>query len=167
MKVRNRTPGRTGSRTCSRRLGRICGRLRSCGGFTLIELVVVMVMVGVLAATVGMKSGWLTSGTNLRMAIDQVAGDLRFIQCRTMAVYSTAPPTTLRSATFPAGGNTYNLGGQEKRLPSGVTINAGLTVTFNSLGEYQAAANTNLVLKSGSLTGGITIYAISGNVEAY
>jgi prepilin-type N-terminal cleavage/methylation domain-containing protein len=160
MKVRNRTPGRTGSRF---------GRLRSCGGFTLTELIVVMVMVGVLAATVGMKSGWLTSGTNLRRAIDQVAGDLRFIQCRTMAVYSGTAVPTLRSVTFPAGGTTYNLGGQVKSLPSGVTmsISPGLTVTFNSLGEYQATANTNLVLKSGSLTGGITIYAISGNVEAY
>jgi type II secretory pathway pseudopilin PulG len=165
MEAGNRTTGRTCSRF--RRLWRGVSRLRSSAGFTLTELVLVIVMAGALAVTVGIKFGSLGSSANLRTAIDQVAGDLRFLQSRTMAVYSTAPPPTLRSVTFPAGGNTYNLGGQEKRLPSGVTISSGLTVTFNSLGEYPYATNAVVVLNSRGLTGGITIYAISGDVEVY
>jgi Tfp pilus assembly protein FimT len=149
------------------RLGHTIGRLRSGAGFTIVELLVLVVIIGVLAATVGMKSGWLTSGSNLKMAIDQVAGDLRFLQSRTMAVYSTAPPATLRSVTFPAAGSTYDLGGQSKSLPSGVTINNGLTVTFNSLGEYNSTTDATLTLNSGGLTRTIKIYAISGDVEAY
>jgi Tfp pilus assembly protein FimT len=131
------------------------------------ELIVIVVMVGILAATVGTKFGPLAHRTNLRAAIDQVAGDLRFLQCRTMAVYSTTPLATLRSVTFPAGANTYDLGGQVKRLPSGVTIHGGLTVTFNSVGEYPSTADATVTLNSTGLTGSIKIYAVSGDVEAY
>ena len=93
------------SRRCNRtgRLWQGVGRLRSSAGFTMVELIVIIIMVGVLAATVGMKFGSLASGTNLRTAIDQVAGDLRFVQCRAMAVYYTTPAPTLRSVTFLAG----------------------------------------------------------------
>lgn len=142
-------------------------RLRASAGFTMPELIVIIVIVGVLAATVGTKFGPLAYRMDLRTAIDQVAGDLRFLQCRAMAVYSTTPPTTLRSGTFLAGGTTYNLGGQAKMLPSGVTINSGLTVTFNSLGEYPSTTDAFLTLNSRGLTGSIKIYAISGDVEAY
>jgi Tfp pilus assembly protein FimT len=127
----------------------------------MMELIVVIIIVGILAAIVGMKSGWLTSGTNLRMALDQVAGDLRFIQCRAMAgFYST-------TVTFQTGANTYNLAGQVKTLPSGVTISSGLTVTFNSLGEYQTTTNGALTLNSRGMTNSVKIYAVSGDVEAY
>ena len=143
------------------------GRLRSSAGFTMAELIVVIIMAGILVATVGMRFGSLGSGTNLRVAIDQVAGDLRFVQCRAMAGYNTTPTATLRRVTFLAGGTTYDLGGQVKRLPSGVTINSPLTVTFNSLGEYASTADSALTLKSGSMTYSIKIYAVSGNVEAY
>jgi prepilin-type N-terminal cleavage/methylation domain-containing protein len=165
MKAGNRITGRTCSRF--RRLWRGVSRLRSSAGFTLTELIVVVFMVGLVAVTAGMKYGSFGSSANLRTAIDQVAGDLRFLQCRTMAVYSTTPPPTLRSVTFPAGGTTYNLGGQVKSLPTGVTmsISPGLTVTFNSLGECTTGAI--LTLNSRGSTGSVKIYAISGDVEAY
>jgi Tfp pilus assembly protein FimT len=131
------------------------------------ELIVIILVVGVLAVTVGMKFGPLAYRTNLRTAIDQVAGDLRFLQCRTMAVYSATAYPTLRSVTFPAGGTTYDLGGQARNLPSGVTIQSSLTVTFNSLGEYASTADAILALNSRGLTGTIKICAVSGDVEAY
>lgn len=145
---------------------RIPRRLRSSCGFTLAELIVIIVMVGLLAAVVGMRSGWVTSGSNLRMALDQVAGDLRFLQCRTMATMAYTGATYTNTASFPNGANTYYLGGQVKSLPSGVTISsAGVTVTFNSLGE--SVNDATLTLNSKGLTGSIKVYAVSGNVEAY
>ncbi len=36
---------------------RVTRRLRSCSGFTLTELIVIIVMVGLLATAAGMKSG--------------------------------------------------------------------------------------------------------------
>jgi Tfp pilus assembly protein FimT len=141
------------------------GRLRSSAGWTLTELIVVIIMVGTLAAAVSMKLGSLTSGTNLRTAIDQVAGDLRFVQCRAMATLAS------KAATFPAGGKTYNLDGQIKNLPSGVTNSTvTVTVTFNSLGEYTNTTNATLdatiTFNSGGGTSSVKIYAVSGNVEA-
>ncbi len=111
----------------------------------------------------------MTSGSNLRLAIDQVAGDLRFVQCRTMATLDYTSGTYTNTVSFPAGANTYYLGGQVKSLPSGVTISSGLTVTYNSLGEY-VPTTTNppyavLTLNSQGLTGSIKIWATSGNVE--
>jgi Tfp pilus assembly protein FimT len=162
-KTTNTTRSKSGRH--SRKYGRLC----SCGGFTMMELIVIIIMVGILAAVVAMKSGFLTSGPNVRIALDQVVGDLRFIQCRAMAAYSSTPTAALRSATFLNGANTYNLGGQVKSLPSGVTVSIGsaLTVTFNSLGEYNTTANGVLTLRSGGSTGSIMIYMTSGDVEAY
>jgi type II secretory pathway pseudopilin PulG len=173
-----RTRSRICTNACSRtgRLWRGLGRLRSCSGFSLVELIVIMALVGVLVTTVGMKSGWLTSGPNLRMAIDQVAADLRFLQAQSMA---TMAYTGGNAVSFANGGISYSLPmvlrqgttyvvvGQWKMLPSGVTISSGTTVVFNSLGEYTSNSDANLVLKSGTVMGTVTIYATSGDVGAY
>ena len=143
------------------------GRLHSSAGFTIAELIVVIVMVGLLAATAAVKFGNITSTSNLRTAMDQVAADLRFLQCRTIANMSSTGATYTNTASFPAGANTYFLGGQVKNLPVGVTINNGLNVTFNSLGEYQTNANGTITLNSRGVTGSIKIYAVSGEVETY
>ena len=137
------------------------GSLRCRGGFTMPEFILMLVMVSALAAAAAMQYGPLASSANLRTALDQVAGDLRFLQARAMASLGGS------SVFFPTGGNRYNLGEQARALPSGVTFGSGLTVTFNSLGEYPNDVDAVLTLRSGSLTGSIKIYAISGDVEAY
>jgi len=154
---------------------RLC-RLPSCGGFTLVELIVIIVLVGLLGAVVGMKSGFSTSSANLRVALDQIAADLRFLQSQSMATMACTGGNTV---SFPGGGNSYLLPmalpqgttclvqGQWKTLPSGVTISNGLTVTFNSLGEYNTTTDATLTLNSQGKTGTVKIYANSGDVEAY
>jgi prepilin-type N-terminal cleavage/methylation domain-containing protein len=169
--------GSTCSRMFSRpynvtgRLWRKVGRLRKSAGFTMTELIVVVVMVGVLAVAIGMNYGPLASSANLRTAVDQVAGDLRFLQSCAMATYANGGTSRCpsRRVTFPAGTNTYNLDGQIKSLPSGVTINNGLTLTisFNSLGEYTNAADATITLNSRGATSSVVIRGISGDVEAY
>lgn len=165
QRTSSRIPTKTRNRTTY--LRRSPGRPRACGGFSLLELITIIVIVGLLAVIVGMKSGFSTSSSNLRTALDQVAGDLRFVQSRTMATMDNTTGTYTNTVSFPAGANTYYLGGQVSTLPSGVTISSALTVTFNSLGEYNTTTDATLTLNSKGLTGSIKIYATSGDVEAY
>ena len=104
------------------RLWGVLGHVRSCAGFTLTELIIIVVLVGILAATVSVKYGSYSSTMNLRTAIDQVANDLRFLQCRTMGTMDYTSGAYTNTASFLTGGTTYYLGGQVKTLPSGVTI---------------------------------------------
>jgi hypothetical protein len=128
---------------------------------------VIIVLVGILATTVAVKYGSYASNANLRTAIDQVAADLRFLQCRTMGTMAYTLGSYTNTVSFPVGGTTYYLGGQVKSLPPGVTIQSGAPVTFNSLGEYNTTTDAILILNARGMTGSIKIYAISGDVEGY
>ncbi len=144
-------------------------------GFTLVETIVIIALIGILAATIGVRWTRMSATTNLALAIDQVVADLRFVQCQSAATRAYAGGST---AVFPRAGNSYFvplvLRGapyvvrpQWKMLPSGVTINvpSTLTVTFNSLGECNADAT--LTLQSGNHTASILVHGVSGDVETF
>jgi prepilin-type N-terminal cleavage/methylation domain-containing protein len=138
-----------------------------CAGITFIEVIVVMMIIGILAAIVVPKLGLptTTSTASVGGAAYMVASDIRYAQEFAMAnrvsksvIFSTATPTVY---TF-SPTNTLDSSG---RLPSGVTINNNYTVTFNSLGEPTTGGAGSVTVIGGGLTKTIGVVNYTGKVN--
>jgi prepilin-type N-terminal cleavage/methylation domain-containing protein len=127
-------------------------------GFTLIELIAVLVVVGVLvaAATVKFTS---TSTISLRAAAEMIQADIRYTQAEAMATNAA------RSINFVAGNNNYMVGSETRDLPSGVTIATGRLFTFDSLGEPTAGGGQSVSVSDGTNTNSITVIDYTGKVD--
>lgn len=127
-------------------------------GFTLIELIAVLVVVGVLvaAATVKFTS---TSTISLRAAAEMIQADIRYTQAEAMAINAA------RSINFVAGNNNYMVGSEKRDLPSGVTIATGRLFTFDSLGEPTAGGGQSVSVSDGTNTNSITVIDYTGKVD--
>lgn len=97
-------------------------------GFTLIEVVIAMVILGILVAVAAVKSTGVSSAS-ARGAAEMIQGDIRYAQEAAMAEHAA------QSVIFASGSSSYTIGPETQELPSGVTISNDFTVTFDSLGE--------------------------------
>ena len=72
-----------------------------------------------------------------------------------------------QSISFAVGSGIYNLLGEQKRLPDGITVTGttlpGNVLSFNTLGEPTFGNSDRSITLAGSRT--LTIYAITGKVE--
>lgn len=142
-------------------------------GFTLIEVILIMVIVGILAVTVMPRIDFTLPGaTSVYGAAYMVASDIRYVQECAMA------NRVSKSITFTSGQNSYTFPATAPstspldpsgRLPSGVTIGTTITITFNSLGEpISIPVGTGSVTISVSGVGGtrtITVLNYTGKVN--
>jgi prepilin-type N-terminal cleavage/methylation domain-containing protein len=120
-------------------------------GVTLIEVIIVMVIIGILAATVVPRIDFTISTTaSVDGAAYIVASDIRYAQEWAMAnrvsktvTFATATPTVY---TF-SPSSSLDPSGQ---LPSGVTITTNYTVQFNSLGEPIAGGGGSVTVRAGA-----------------
>ena len=126
-------------------------------GFTTIELIAVLVVVGVLvtAATVKFTS---TSTISLRAAAEMIQADIRYTQAEAMATNAD------KSINFVAG-NNYMVCSETRDLPSGVTIAAGRLFTFDSLGEPTAGGGQFMSVSDGTNTNTVTVVDYTGKVD--
>ena len=128
-------------------------------GFTIIELIMVVVLIGILAVSVVPKFTD-TSAISLQGGAAMVAADIRYTQELAM---STHAPKTI---TFTTNDTFYTVVSQTMNLPSRVSISSGATFTFNSLGEPTAGGGSSVEITAGGSTKNITVDSYTGRVSS-
>mgnify|MGYP001814262908 FL=1 len=128
-------------------------------GFTLVELIMVVVLIGILAVSVVPKLVD-TSAISLQGGAAMVVADIRYTQELAMSTHS---PKTI---TFATNDTFYTVNSQTMNLPSRVSISNGATFTFNSLGEPTAGAGSSVEIQAGSSTKTITVESYTGRVSS-
>jgi MSHA pilin protein MshA len=139
-------------------------------GMTLIEVIVVMVIIGILAATVLPKIdfGGTSSTASAGGAAYMIASDIRYTQeCAMASLVSKSISFTSGQSvyTFPATIPSTSSLDPTGRLPSGVTIGTTITFTFNSLGEPTAGGGSSFTVSTGGITRTITVTQYTGKVS--
>lgn len=134
-------------------------------GFTLIEVILVMVIVGILAAVAIPR---IDVSTLFKPSVDGaanlIASDIRYAQEYAMANGIS------KSIVFVSGTSVYTFNpthglDPSGQLPSGAILQTTLTVTFNSLGEPIAGAGGSVSVSAGGQTRTLTINAYTGKVS--
>jgi MSHA pilin protein MshC len=136
-------------------------------GFTLIELIVVMVIIGILAATIIPRFDFTTSSkTSVNGAAYMIASDIRYAQEWAMA------NRVSKSIIFTNGSSTYTFSPTSTGMdPSGqlqsigATIGTTVTFTFNSLGEPTAGGGNTVTVSGGGQSRTITVVNYTGKVN--
>ena len=131
----------------------------NCRGFTLVELIMVIVLISIVAVSIVPKFVD-TSAISLEGGAAMVAGDIRYTQELAMSTHS---PKTI---TFATNDTFYTIDSQTTNLPSRVSISIGATFTFNPLGEPTAGGGSSVVIQAGSSTKTITVESITGRVSS-
>ncbi|MBC7771608.1 MAG: type II secretion system protein [Pyrinomonadaceae bacterium] len=144
------------------------------GGFTLIELVVVMAMIGILGAMAMPRYSSSVAKFRLDAASQRVAADLKAAQ-RQARITSSSTVFTMNQAT-----NTYTVTGMMRldrrggvysvdlsadpyyAVVKAVTLGAGNTVTVNAYGEITGGGT--IILKVGAFASTITLNAATGEL---
>jgi prepilin-type N-terminal cleavage/methylation domain-containing protein len=127
-------------------------------GFTLVEVMVVVIMMGIVFAIA--SSTWfnVVEGRQVDSATNQVAADLRLAHSRAtnkLADYNfVAPSTTLPAGVDPL--STYQTGPTGtlvlNRLPDGTQIAAATTIVFKADGSAQITGANPITVRSSSDT---------------
>jgi prepilin-type N-terminal cleavage/methylation domain-containing protein len=136
-------------------------------GMTLIEVILVMIIIGILAAIVIPRFDFTTSSrASADGAVYMIASDIRYVQeCAMANRVSKSITFTLNQNfyTFPATVPSTSSLDPSGRLPSGVTIGTTVTFTFNSLGEPTTSAGWTVTVSGSTKT--ITVANYTGKVS--
>ena len=128
-------------------------------GFTLVELIMVVVLIGILVVSVVPKFVD-TSAFSLAGGAAMTAADIRYTQELAMGTHSS------KTIVFTTSNTYYTVDSQTVNLPSKVSISSGATFTFNSLGEPTTGGGSTVTLSAGAETKTITVESYTGRVSS-
>ena len=142
------------------------GRTLNYKGMTMIEVIVVMMIIGILAAVVIPKLGLptTTSTASVGGAAYMIASDIRYAQEFAMA------NRVSKSVIFTSGSSVHTFSPTNNldpsgQLPSGVTLGSNYTITFNSLGEPTTGGAGSVTVSGGGQTRTISVVNYTGKVN--
>lgn len=130
-------------------------------GYTLIELVTVILVVAILAVFIGIKTPSTTT-YSLSSVTEQLRRDLRYTQSLALSLnmdYSLNISASSYSITPAPPSGAYSV-----VMPAGITLSPVSTITFNSMGAPGSAA-TVTVTATGVASNTITVTAETGFVQ--
>lgn len=140
--------------------------MRNEDGFTLIELIMVIVIIGILAF-VAIQKFSAKSDISLATAAAMIRSDIRSVQALAMSGHRTTTTFTPKILTF--GTNIYtfdDLSGTKTRnlaniFDAQLTISAPATIGFNSLGEPTRNQDDTITINN---TKTLTVLRYTGRV---
>lgn len=130
--------------------------LKQISGFTLVELVVVILLIGIIGFVAGPRFV-KTDVFAERRAADEILSALRFTQQMAMArgggirLVLTSNSYTVEETDGTALQSPDRSGAYSKNLPNGVTASA-ITLAFDGLGQPVPNADVNITIGSLSIT---------------
>lgn len=139
--------------------------IKYCKGFTLIELILVMVIVGILSASISSRLNF--AGHNASGYAEIIKSSIRLAQ--KLAIAKRATSVSVTFSVNPFGGCTVNgvqvTGEQCDPLPNGVAVNGLGTVTFDGLGRPDVAVTTTITVSGGDVSRVICLEPETGYVH--
>lgn len=141
--------------------------MRNEGGFTLIELIMVIVIIGILAFVAITK--YPSTGISLETAAAMIRSDIRSVQALAMAKHASQT-LTFNSSTeyeFPVIGEEGNKSRNFADIfKGGISLSSiPANITFNSLGEPTATQDDSITITTGSTSKTLTVLQYTGKVE--
>ena len=139
-------------------------RTLNSDGMTLIEIILVMVIVGILAATLIPRFDFtISTKASVDGAAYMIASDIRYAQEWAMA-NRVSKTVTFTNASSVYTFNPASTGMDPSGQLSGATIGTTVTFTFNSLGEPTAGGGSSVTVSAGGITRTITVTQYTGKV---
>jgi len=125
-------------------------------GFTLIEVILTMVIIGILSATVVSRINFtLPTTASVDGAAYIIASDIRYVQECAMAnrVSKSISFTSGNSSyTFPATTPSTSMLDPSGRLSTGAVVGTTITFKFNSLGEPIVSGGNSVIVRDAGST---------------
>ncbi|HUV51115.1 MAG TPA: type II secretion system protein [Anaerolineae bacterium] len=139
--------------------------MRNEGGFTLIELIMVIVIIGILAFVAIQK--YPATAISLETAAAMIRSDIRSVQALAMAKH--ASKTLTFSSTeyeFPVIGEGNKTRRFADIFKGGISLSAyPASISFNSLGEPTATQDDSITITTGSASKTLKVLRYTGRVE--